>query len=55
MKALILSFLEPEKQGSGIIMGASRLPSLNFLVPFLSKVVEAKCVRLMKSKLIDQA
>ena len=42
MKALVLSFLEPDGQGRGIIMGAPRLHTVTFFVPFLSEVVEAK-------------
>jgi hypothetical protein len=34
--------LEPEEQGRGIIMGAPHPPSVKCLLPFLSKVVEAK-------------
>ena len=42
MKALILSFLEPEGQGHDIIMGVPHSHHVTFLVPFLSEVVEAK-------------
>ena len=42
MKALILSYLEPEDQGRGILMGAPRLLPVKCLLPFLSEVMEAK-------------
>ena len=42
MKALILSFFEPEQQGRGIIMGEPRPPPVNDVIYFLSEAVEAK-------------
>ena len=42
IKALILSFLEPEAQGHGIFRGAPRPGPLKCLLPFLSEVMEAK-------------
>jgi hypothetical protein len=42
IKASILSFFEPETRGSGIIMEASPPTSVNFLITFLSEVLEAK-------------
>jgi hypothetical protein len=42
MKALILSFFEPEQQGRGIIMGAPRPPHIKVVIYFLSEAVEAK-------------
>ena len=42
MKALILSFFEPEQQGRGIIMGAPRPPPVKVVIYFLSEAVEAK-------------
>jgi hypothetical protein len=42
IKALILSFFEPEEQGRGIIMGAPRSPPVKNIVPSLSEALEAK-------------
>ena len=42
MKALILSYLEPEEWGRGIIMGTPRPPPVKLFATFLSEVVEAK-------------
>ena len=42
MKALILSFFEPEGQGRGIIMGVPRPPPVKVVVFLLSEAVEAK-------------
>ena len=42
MKALILSSLELDRQGRGIIMGAPHPHPVKYLVHFLSEVVEAK-------------
>ena len=50
MKALILSYLEPEGWGRGITMGAPRPPPVKLFAIFLSEVVEAK--RVEKNKTI---
>jgi hypothetical protein len=42
MKALILSFIEPEGHGRGTIMGVPRPPPVKVIVSFLSEAVEAK-------------
>ena len=49
MKALILSYLEPQGWGRGITMGVPRPPSVKLFATFFSEVVEAKRV-LIKSK-----
>jgi hypothetical protein len=41
IKALILSFFEPEQQGRGFIMGAPHPPSVKVVIYFLSEAVEA--------------
>jgi hypothetical protein len=41
MKALILSYFEPEGQGRGIPMEAPRPHSFKFFISFLSEVMEA--------------
>jgi hypothetical protein len=41
MKALILSYYEPEGQGRGIPMGVSRPHPFKNFIAFLSEVVEA--------------
>ena len=41
IKALILSYFEPEGQGRGIPMGAPHPLSFNLFISFLSEVVEA--------------
>ena len=41
MKALILSYFEPEGQGRGIPMGAPRPHPFKIFISFLSEVVEA--------------
>ena len=41
MKALILSYFEPEGQGCGIPMGAPRPHPFKIFIPFLSEVMEA--------------
>ena len=55
MKALILSYLEPQGWGRGITMGVPRPPSVKLFATFFSEVVEAKRVEfflffLIKSK-----
>jgi hypothetical protein len=51
MKALILSYLEPEGWGRGIIiMGAPCPPPVKLFATFLSEVVEAKRVEFLKKK-----
>ena len=52
MKALILSYLEPEGWGRGITMGAPRPPPVKLFATFLSEVMEAKRVDFLKKKLI---
>ena len=42
MKALIISYLEPEGWGRGIIMGAPRPPPVKVVIYLLSEAVEAK-------------
>ena len=42
MKALLLSFLEPEGQGHDIIMEAPRLHPVKKFVPFPCEALEAK-------------
>ena len=42
IKALLFSFLEPEEQGLGIIMGAPCPHPVTFFAPFLSEVMDAK-------------
>ena len=44
MKALILSYLEPQGWGLGITMGVPRPPSVKLFLIFFSEVVEAKRV-----------
>jgi hypothetical protein len=44
MKALILSYLEPEGLGRGITMGVPRQPPVKLFATFLSEVLEAKRV-----------
>ena len=44
MKALILSYLEPQGWGRGITMGVPRPPSVKLFATFFSEVVEAKRV-----------
>ena len=44
MKALIISYLEPEGWGLGITMGVPRPPPVKLFATFLSEVVEAKRV-----------
>ena len=41
IKALILSYFEPEGQGCGIPMGAPRPHPFKIFIPFLSEVMEA--------------
>ena len=52
MKALILSYLEPQGWGRGITMGVPRPPPVKLFATFLSEVVEAKRVDFLKKKLI---
>ena len=49
MKALILSYLEPEGLGRGITMGVPRPPPVKVFATFLSEVVEAKGVEIIIS------
>ena len=50
MKALILSYLEPEGWGCGIIMREPRPPPVKLFATFLSEVVEAKRVDFFEKK-----
>ena len=42
MKSLILSYLEPEGEGRGIIMEAPHPPPVKLFATFLSEVMEAQ-------------
>ena len=51
MKALILSYSEPQGWGHGITMGVSRPPPIKLFATFFSEAVEAKRIEFFKKKI----